>query len=258
MEPRRVPLTTAGCLLVLACTACFAAPEPAPVPGNPKAPVVGENQDPQPAAASPLDAAIADLLAAAPADWTARLEAVLAVGASEPAPALGAAVDRDPAAPGAPAALALLGRLGDLRVVPMLTTHVESRTGLAVDAALALGQLRATAAADVLQRCVDDRFVDATVRTAAACALVRTGRPWSAAPWLVAVVRAGTPAGHVDESALGVPSKTRWALERYLVQRLLLDEGQPDLARRLDPDAPWSTLEQLAGELAAWLATTGA
>jgi hypothetical protein len=96
------------------------------------------------------------------------------------------------------------------------------------------------------------------VRTAAACALVRTGRPWSAAPWLVAVVRAGTPAGHVDESALGVPSKTRWALERYLVQRLLLDEGQPDLARRLDPDAPWSTLEQLAGELAAWLATTGA
>ncbi|MBX3465038.1 MAG: hypothetical protein KF830_17860 [Planctomycetes bacterium] len=210
------------------------------------APAAREDGNPPAAAVCRL------LLDAPPAAWTERLPAVHALGTAAVPPLL-ALLEAEPGAPGAPAAVAVLGRSADPAVVPYLVGQVQERTPLAVEAALALGELRVAAAAEVLQDCVADPAAEPTLRTAAACALVRCGRPAAAAALLEAVVLAGTPAGQASSRALGLPVRSRWALERYLIERLLVQEGQADLAAAFDTDAPWSDLEPVAARLGAWL-----
>ena len=52
---------------------------------------------------------------------------------------------------------------------------------------------------------------------------------------------------------LGLPERPRWALERYLVQRLLAQEGAAELSLALDPDASWPALAAVAERITAWL-----
>jgi hypothetical protein len=204
-----------------------------------------------PPAPAPAPAAVEALLASPPDAWCERLPPVHALG-SAAVPHLLRGLDADPRLPGAPAAVALLGRLGDPSVTGWLAEQVAARSVLAVEAALALGDLHARGALPTLRACVDDRSADATLRTAAACALVRCGDGAAAAPLLSAVVMAGTPAGLAPGRALGLPERPRWALERYLVQRLLLLEGASALAAEFDTDAPWTQLEALGPRIGEW------
>ena len=147
-----------------------------------------------------------------------------------------------------------LGRIGGRQAATLCRRMVEERAPLAIEAALALAELPGAADDEVLLSCVRDRHGDATLRTACACALARRGEREAAPRWIMAIVRAGTPAGLRDESELGVPDKTRWARERYFVQRTLLALGHQDLCDQLDTDAPWPALERLAPLVAARLA----
>jgi hypothetical protein len=198
----------------------------------------------------------ADLLASPPDEWPMRLEAAYALGPAA-GPRLVERLRTGAPAPGAPAAVALLGRLGGEPAIRFLDEQVQDRTDLAVEAALALGELHASGASATLRAAAQDQLADATLRTAAACALVRCGQPAVAAPLLQAVVLAGTPAGQESGRRLGLPVRPRWAHERYLVQRLLQQEGAAELAASFDTDSPWSTLEQVAPRIGAWLARRG-
>ncbi len=199
------------------------------------------------------ETACRQLLAANPHEWLDRLAVVQPFGA--PAAALLVRMlTADPTAPGAPAAVAWLGRTGGEGVVDWLRTCVRERADLGTEAALALGELRADAARADLLACTEDRLADPTQRTAAACALVRLGGAAAAAPLLGAVVLAGSPAGASAGRALGLPTRPRWALERYLVQRLLQQEGAAELALALDPDASWPELERVNARVQQWLA----
>jgi HEAT repeat protein len=207
--------------------------------------------------AAPSDAMLtsdpcAELLQAPPHEWAARLPAAHALGPAA-VPRLLALLQQDPAGPGAPAAVCLLGRLGGPEVVPTLRELVADRSPLAVEAALALGTLQDSGANDELRACVEDAAADATLRTAAACALVRCGDPRAATALLRAVVLAGSPAGAPLARTLGLPERPRWALERYLVQRLLAQEGAAELSLALDPDASWPALAAVAERITAWL-----
>lgn len=205
------------------------------------------------AAPPPAGDPCAELFAAMPHEWPERLPVAYSLGAPA-TPRLLALLRERPDAPGAPAAVCVLGRLGGDGVVSALQSLLIDRSPLAVDAALALGQLRATTAVGALQACVDDPVADATTRTAAACALVRCGAGAAATPLLRAVLLAGTPAGATSGRELGLPQRPRWALERYLVQRMLAQEGASELALALDPDASWPDLVAVTERIVAWLA----
>ena len=225
-------------MLLVTCTSCHAPKELEDVGAPP----------------SPTELADACRLLhdAAAGQWSARIEPVVRAGAAAEAPLI-ELIDARPSAAGAQASIATLGRIGGPAAVELCRRLVEERSALAVEAALALGELPGEALDDVLLSCVQDSFTDATLRTAAACALVRHGEQDHAPRWIAAVVRAGTPAGRMDERELGVPSKTRWARERYFVQRTLQKLGHTDLMERLDTDASWPTLERLAPEVEARL-----
>jgi hypothetical protein len=220
----------AGCLLVSACA--------------------------MPAAAADSEAAVAPrhaaLLAAPPGEWADRIAASLPMTQPEAA-ALLLAVRRQPTAAGAPAAVAALGRCAQPIDEAILAEMVADRGLLATEAAIALGERKAASAVENLRAAVADAAADATLRTAAACALVRMGHGRAMSPFLAAVLLAGTPAGVEAGARHGLPVRPRWAMERYLVQRLLLREGDPELARRLDPDASWPALEKVTAEVVAWL-----
>lgn len=205
-------------------------------------------------AASPAEVAAAcRALHEAPAHrWGELLPAVVAAGAASEAPLI-AALREAPAAAGAQASIATLGRIGGPEATDFCRGLVEERAPLAVEAALSLGELTVAADDDVLLACVQDRFTDATLRTAAACALARHGEREHAPRWIGAIVRAGTPGGRADERDLGVPNKSRWARERYFVQRTLLALGHRDLCDQLDTDASWPALEKLAPKIEARL-----
>ncbi len=192
------------------------------------------------------------LLAAAPGDWLERLAPVHRWGKAA-VPCLLEALPARSESPGAPAAVALLGRLRDDAAAPWLVGEVAARSILATEAALALGELRAPGPRAELLACVLDPTADATLRTAAAIACVRLGGGGDVAAFLEAVLLAGSPAGVEPGRTLGLPQRTRWALERYMVQRLLLQEGAAELAQALDPDASWPALEQVTQGVVAWL-----
>lgn len=222
-------------MLLFACAACSAPSQPA--------------EPPPPAA--PDHGPLADgLLAAPPHEWLARAEPLLRLGPAG-ATSLASHLRARPGAPGAQAAIAVLGRLGGDDAVALLQELVTDRGPLAADAALALGELRAKSAEPVLRACVDDRFADATLRTAAACGLLHLGRRDAAAKLLRGVLLAGTPAGQALQHELGLPEKPRWALERYLVQRALLRTAGSDFG--LDTDASWPELEQATARVSEWL-----
>jgi len=215
-------------------------------------PGAGAPEEP-PAPEVDLEAACAALHDAAPHAWGERLQPVVAAGQAAEAPLVRLLVDR-PGAVGAQASIATLGRIGGRQAATLCRRMVEERAPLAIEAALALAELPGAADDEVLLSCVRDRHGDATLRTACACALARRGEREEAPRWIMAIVRAGTPAGLRDESELGVPDKTRWARERYFVQRTLLALGHQDLCDQLDTDAPWPALERLAPLVAARLA----
>ncbi|MGC6487526.1 MAG: hypothetical protein ACON4Z_07770 [Planctomycetota bacterium] len=204
-----------------------------------------------------VTAACAALHDASPQLWGERLPPVMAAGRAAEAPLL-ALLEQRPAAAGAQATVAALGRIGGTATVRACRQIVDERGALAIEAALALGLLPTGPEDPALLACVGDRYTDATLRTAAACSLARHGERTLAPEWLAAVVRAGTPAGLADERALGLPPKTRWARERYFVQRLLRDLGHVDLSTALDTDASWPSLEQLAPRVRSRLATSSA
>lgn len=227
-------------LTLLAAASCETSDRPAPGPGaGSPAPVVRD-----------CDA----LVAAEPQHWPERLAAVHAHGTAA-SRHLVTALARRPDAAGAQAAVALLGRIGDDGAARFLASLVTDRGPLAVEAALALGELPAPGAVGTLVGCARDRFADATLRTAAACAAVRLGARTEVADVLRGVMLAGTPAGQDLQRQLGLPDKPRWAYERYLIQRLLRDEapGEP----LFDTDAPWRELERAADRLSDWLAKSG-
>jgi HEAT repeat protein len=226
---------TVARLLLLAGAACGSLP-PAAVP-------------------EPADDLAAALLAAPPHAWLACAEPLVHRGPAA-SPALVAALQTHPGAPGAAAAIAVLGRIGDTAAVALLQELVTDRGPLATDAALALGERRAKAAEAVLCACVDDRFADPTLRTAAAVALVRLGRADAAHSLLRGVLLAGTPAGQALQRELGLPEKPRWALERYLVQRMLQQEAGTDFG--LETDASWPDLEEAATRITTWLESAAA
>lgn len=184
--------------------------------------------------------------------WPERLQPIIAAGAVAE-PFLIRAFEEAPAADGAQATLAALGRIGGEPAIALCRRLVEERAPLAYEAALALAELPTTKSDKVLLECVADRHSDASLRTAAACALARHGENEQTPRFLAAIVRAGTPAGRADEKELGLPGKSRWARERYFVQRTLRKLGHADLCDALDSDAPWPVLEKLAPKVEARL-----
>lgn len=237
-----------GVLLALAGAACNSSP---PIdPGNGEAAANGD----EPAAAD-LDTAARDLVAAAPANWSAQLVEVAAHGAAA-GPALVAAIDRNRAGPGAAPAVALLGRIGDDEAGAFLLGLVADRGALALEAALALGHLTATADLTAMRQralvtVANDRFADPGVRTAAACSAIRLGARAEVAALVRGVLLAGTPTGRELQQELGLPLRPRWAYERYLIQRMLRDVN-PELPG-FDTDAPWADLQAAADRITAWL-----
>lgn len=227
-------------ILLLAAAGCGAPPTASPAPG-PAAPDVARLAD--------------ELLSAPPHEWLVRTEPVLR-GGSPAAAAVTARLRATPGAPGAQAAIAVLGRIGGPDAAALLQELVADRGPLAAEAALALGELGAADAVPVLRSCVDDRFADPTLRTAAACSLVHLGHRAEAARLLRGVLLAGTPAGQSLQQELGLPERPRWALERYLVQRMLLRDAPTDFG--LDTDASWPELEAATARIVAWLDPQGA
>jgi hypothetical protein len=202
---------------------------------------------------TPAPPAVRELLAAPAERWAAAVASASPLAPAD-AEALAEALRAAPNAPGAPAAAALLGVFGCQAGDDLLRSFVADRGALAVEAALALGDRRDAAAVPGLLDALADRSADPALRAAAATTLARLGRARDAAPMLRAVVLAGSPAGAESARAVGLPQRPRWALERYLVQRMLLREGAVEFARELDPDASWPELERLAVRLDAWLA----
>ena len=199
-----------------------------------------------------VEQACHDLHAAPPHLWQQQLPKVYQAGrAAEPF--LIKEFQEAPSAPGAQATLAVLGRVGGEAAIVLCRELVTERAPLAIEAALALGDLPDSSADQALLSCVVDRYSDATLRTAAACSLARHGEREHAPRFLAAIVRAGSPLGRTDEKELGLPDKSRWARERYFVQRLLRKLGHDDLCDQLDSDAPWPVLEELAPRVAARL-----
>lgn len=204
----------------------------------------------QPTAAVPAEQAKAchELQMAQPHDWNKRIAAVCAFGqAAEESLIL--EFRNKPTAPGGQATLATLGRIGGAKSIELCRELVSERGPLAVEAALALGELPSVPSDAVLLACIQDRHSDASLRVAAACSLARHGEQKFAPNFIAAIVRAGTPAGRADEQTFGLPDKSRWARERYFVQYMLRQLGHRDLSDALDTDAPWQMLEQLAPQV---------
>jgi hypothetical protein len=204
------------------------------------------------ASSEQIERACHELHTAPPHQWRQRIPAVHDAGSSAE-PFLIRELQDNPAAPGAQASLATLGRIGGEDSVELCRQLVIERGPLAIEAALALGDLPSSEDDPALRQCVADRHGDASLRTAAACSLARHGERELAPAFLAAIVRAGTPAGRADEVSLGIPPKSRWARERYFVQRTLRDLGHQDLLEVLDSDAPWPALEKLAPRVNARL-----
>lgn len=208
-----------------------------------------------PSKATDPHGAVTALLAAEPADWLAHTAIVVAIG--QPAvPALLDSLQRNASQPGAQAAVAVLGRIGGNDATAGLLAMVAERGPLATEAAQALGELPPGAnhlptLRPVLLACTADRFADATLRTAAAASLLRAGERHAIADFVRAVLLAGTPAGQALQQQHHLPEKSRWALERYLLQRALLHAAGEDFG--LDTDASWPDLEATTQRISQWL-----
>jgi len=185
--------------------------------------------------------ACAELLAAQPQDWPRHLPAVIDEGRTATAH-LVTGLKLDPEAPGVQAAIAALGSLGNPDAGPILERWIRRREPHAPDAALALGRLPYPSSADLLRATAHDQRADATLRTACACAMVELGRGGEVLDLLRAVLLAGTPAGAGPVGEMGLPHRSRWALERHMIILALRHRFGDDLG--LDTDSPWPRLVQ--------------
>ncbi|MFT4512102.1 MAG: hypothetical protein ACI89X_004478 [Planctomycetota bacterium] len=249
MRCNRLASGLAGTVLLLAA-ACSTPQQDPSKPGD----LGQDGQATQGAAAQANIAQLCqDLHTSLPHLWRERLAPVHAAGAAAE-PFLIEAFENTPAAPGGQATLAALGRIGGKDAIELCQQLVNERAPLAVEAALALGELPAGDDHTALLKCMQDRHSDASLRAASACSLARHGEREHSPAFIAAIVQAGTPAGRNDEKAFGLPGKSRWARERYFVQNMLRKLGHLDLCYALDSDAPWPVLEKLAPRVAARLA----
>jgi len=205
----------------------------------------------------PIRAASRQLVQAPPDRWAASLSRVLESRRGEDrvamANALVAELRADRPGPGAQAAIAALSRLGGQSACAYLRETLADRGDLAVDAALALGFDTTTASRQLLIEVADDRLASATLRAACAASLVRRGEGRHVAELVRGFVLAGSPAGNELLQRLGLPRKSRWAHERYLLQAALLAAAADDFG--LDTDASWPSLEATADRVSVWLTT---
>ncbi|MGE3171042.1 MAG: hypothetical protein AB7O97_00350 [Planctomycetota bacterium] len=206
----------------------------------------GDHADAQRRLAARCDA----LVAAAPGDWPVAVPAVLDGGPAAAGP-LAQALRRRPDGAGAEAALAVLGRLGGDVARELLLERVADRTPLAPAAALALADCGADADRPVLRAVAADRLADPTLRAAVAHTLLRLGDRAEVRELVRAIALADTPAGRPLQDRLGLPHKTRWAYERYLLITALRAVANGDFG--LDTDASWPMLEQAAARVDEWL-----
>lgn len=208
-------------------------------------------------AAEPLAIACRALVAAEPADWPDRLPAVLAGRAAATQPLI-AELRRAPEAPGAQAAVAALGQLGGDGAHACLVELLASPGDLATEAALALatatpplGAAAIDATRSALAPIAADPLADPTLRAACAHSLLRLGVRTEVRDLVRAIVLADTPAGRDVQQRVGLPAKTRWAYERYLVAGAIAAVAGPQLA--FDTDASWPALATAADRIDAWL-----
>lgn len=208
------------------------------------------------ATALPAEACNA-LIAAQPAEWPERLPIVLACGTAATGPLL-SGLQRDPEAPGAQAAIAALGQLGgeDARrgLVDLLARHGDLATEAALALAAAAPPLGPTAVVDTraaLLPIAADPLADPTLRAACAHSLLRLGARDQVRDLVRAIVLADTPGGRGVQQLVGLPAKTRWAYERYLVAAALAAVAGPEFA--FDTDAPWPALAAAADRIDSWL-----
>ncbi len=219
------------------------------VPDRPQAAAPSVGPAPASVPAGEVQAA-QDLLQAPPQEWPTRMAGAFEHGERAVAP-LVAGMRADPDAPGAQAAIRLLGILGGEAALSFLQQQLQERGRNATEAALALGEARGAMAVPLLLETARDRLADATLRCACVASLVRLGSGREVRGLVRAVVLAGTPAGEPLRLEHGLPQRSRWALERYMLQRALLAASGDDFG--FDTDSPWPDLERAAGAIDAWL-----
>lgn len=182
------------------------------------------------------------LVAAPPAEWTEHWRTVQALG-PDTAPALVRCLKEDSNGPGRQAAIHLLGewRHPDPATDTYLRELVAAKGADATEAALAIGKRNDRTAVPLLVATVQDHSLAVATRTAAACTLLDFDEPQHAVPLMRAVLLAATPYGNELEQEQGLPHKTRWALERYMIIEAVrrFSNGR---TFGLDEDAPWPTL----------------
>ncbi len=175
-----------------------------------------------------------------PADWVDTVPPVLALG-EHAAPELVRQLRAHPDAPGRQAALCALGALGNRDASPYLIEQVRGDAPYAYEAALALGRLGDPRAAAPLRAVASDPDHDITNRAASACALLDLGDKEHAVPLIAALLVAGTSFGAAAEAEFGLPSRSRWALERSLcIDAIARYTGGDTFG--LDEDASWPRL----------------
>ncbi|MHC4515032.1 MAG: HEAT repeat domain-containing protein [Planctomycetota bacterium] len=181
-----------------------------------------------------------ELVAAPPADWPVHWRAVHALGprATE---SLVHCLRENRNGSGRQAAIHLLGERRRPAAASYLRELVQARGADATEAALALGKLPDHTATGLLVTTVQNQDLAIGTRTAAACALLDLDQPQHAVPLMRAVLLAATPYGSELEREHGLPRKTRWAYERYMVIEAVRRFSNGNTFG-LDEDAPWPQL----------------
>lgn len=186
------------------------------------------------------------LVEAEPEAWPRLLPAVLDEGPAAAAHLI-AALDRIADAPGAQAGLAALGGLGNATAGPFLDSWLRDRRPHSPDAALALGRLPHPPSVPLLRDIATDPAAVPTLRAACAAALVELGHGADVLDLVRAVLLAGTPQGEELGRELGLPRRTRWALERHMIILAVRHHLGEDLG--LDIDSPWPQLRDSVAAL---------
>lgn len=182
------------------------------------------------------------LVAAAPDTWPEHWRKVYDLG-PDATPALVHCLRENATGPGRQAAIHLLGewRRRDAATAAFLQDLVKTKGPDATAAALALGKQGDRTSLPLLVDTTRDHTVATETRVAAACSLLDQGRTQDAVPLMRAVLLAASPYGHELEREHGLPLKTRWAAERYMIIEAIRRYADGKTFG-LDEDAPWPTL----------------
>jgi HEAT repeat protein len=180
------------------------------------------------------------LVAAEPSEWPMRWRATQALG-PRATTTLVRCLRENQDGPGRQAAIHLLGDWHDPTAAAYLRELVAAKGPDTTEAALGLGKLGDPAVAALLVATVQDRDLATDSRVAAACALLDLGQPRHAVPLMQAVLLAATPYGTELRQAQGLPQKTRWAFERYMMIEAVRRFSNGETFG-LDEDASWPRL----------------